>query len=144
VRYILVLLHQAKTVGSNLTTGGLYKLSLTTRQDIGNPLVCERVTGWHDHGTISRKRCVRLRAVMRRGTAAQGATPGSLEVRVQDDDKPWSAWRQISVGTPSQHEQVKALYPGGVYRRRRYHTRFSNTEDISLVELHEEHEVLTT
>lgn len=125
--------------GSSLAAGGLLRLDETSRQDIGAPLVCERTGGWQDFGTQNRKRSSRLRAVMRRGTAAQGATPGALEVRVQNDDGPWSTWKQLSVGTPDQYQQTMDTFGcNGVYRRRRHAVRYSTTEDTSLVALYED------
>ena len=122
-----------------LTSGGLRYLSIDTRSDHGSvPIVCSRVTGWHDHGSKKRKRSIRIRLALRRGTASEGATPGALEVRHQNDDGPWSPWESVSVGTPSQYNHVVDLYPGGIFYRRRYQFRFSTTEDISLVEAHDD------
>ncbi len=119
--------------GSTLSTGGLFKFATTSGAENSAPLVASRVTGWHEHGTAKRKRSTRIQLVMKRGTAAQGATPGALEVRVQDDDGPWTEWEQVSVGGPSDYGQTKLVFPGGVFRRRRYGLRFSNTESFSLV-----------
>lgn len=115
-----------------LATGGLAQMS-TTHLDVAQPLVCELTTRWHDHGTSNSKRSTRVRVTMRRGTAAENATPGALEVRIQNENGPWTPWRQISVGNPAQYEQVRDIYFGGVFRRRRYNVRFSNTEEMSLV-----------
>jgi hypothetical protein len=121
-------------LGSTLSSGGLYRLDETSRQDLGGALVCERTSGWHDFGTGNRKRSSRMRFTLRRGTATQGATPGALEVRVQNDDGPWSTWKHISVGAPEDYQQTRDLFAcNGVFRRRRYGFRFSNTEDMSLV-----------
>ena len=122
-------------VGSSLSAGGLYTLDATSRQDIGGALVCERTTGWHDHGSKNRKRGGRIRITMRRGTAAD-STPasGALEVRVQDDDKPWSPWRSIPIGGPGDFKSRIDVWTAGIFTRRRYGFRFSTTEDISLVE----------
>jgi len=121
------------------TSAGLAKLVTNSRQDQGSPLVCERVTGWHEHGSKNRKRFGRLRATMRRGTGATNATTGALEVRTQFDDGPWSGWKQIEIGTPDKYKQVRDLWCAGIAVRCRYHVRYSNTENTSLVSL--EHEV---
>jgi hypothetical protein len=118
-------------------TSGFYRFG-TSGQELGAPLVCERTTGWADHGTPNKKRSGRIQAIMRRGTAAEGATPGALEIRKQDDGTPWSAWQQMSVGTPSDYKQVMFAYMGGIFRRRRYGVRYSNTEDFSLVSLYDD------
>lgn len=123
-------------VGSSLSSVGLLRFDETSRQDIGGPLVCERTTGWQDFGTTARKRSTRTQVVMRRGTAAQGATPGALELRVQNDDGPWSPWQQVSVGTPDDYAQVmECRGTNGIFRRRRYGLRYSTSEDHSLVSL---------
>jgi hypothetical protein len=129
----------ANLFGSSLAAGGLLKLDDTSRQDIAGPLVCERTTGWQDFGTANRKRSARLRLVMRRGTAAQGATPGALELRAQQDDGPWSTWKQISVGTPEQYQQVLDVFAlNAIFRRRRYGIRYSSSDDVSLVSVHDD------
>ena len=121
--------------GCSGSSGGLYTTSTTSRSEAGAPLVCERVTGWQNFGTDNRKRSTRVRVVMKRGTAAQNATPGALEVRVQDDDAPWSDWEQVSVGGPDDYGSVMDLYFGGIFRRRRYHIRYSSTEDFAVISL---------
>ncbi|HYF52975.1 MAG TPA: hypothetical protein VEA41_01815, partial [Salinarimonas sp.] len=130
-------------VGLNTAAGGFATLDSTSRQDLGGPLVCERTTGWQDFGGQQVKRSRRVRAVVRRGTPeASVTTPGALEMRVQDDGRSWTQWRQISLGTPGQIEQARDLFFGGVMRRRRYGLRFSNTESMSLVGLYDDLEDL--
>lgn len=125
-------------VGLSSSSGGLARLDKDTRQDLAGPLVCERITGWHDYGTTNSKRSGRVRLVMRRGTASQGSTPGLVEIRVQDDESPWSPWEQISVGSPDDYSQVIELFLGGVFRRRRYGIRYSNTDSTSIVGMWDE------
>lgn len=124
--------------GSTLSSVGLLKLATAPGAEISGPLVCDRVTGWHDHGIEARKRSVRLRVTLRRGTGAVNSTPGALELRWQNDDGPWSEWRQISVGEPHQYESVRDVFTGGIFRRRRYGVRFSNSEVFSLVKVSDE------
>ncbi len=125
--------------GSSLAAGGLLRLDESSRQDIAGPLVCERTTGWQDFGTGNRKRSARVKVLMRRGTAAQGATPGALELRVQNDEGPWSTWKPLSVGAPGDYGQSKDLFGlNGIFRRRRYGIRYSNTEDMSLVSIQDD------
>lgn len=126
-------------LASSLATAGLMRMSEDARQDLSGPLVCERITGWHDFGTLKRKRSNRIRAIMRRGTAAQNATPGSLEIRVQNDDSTWTPWQFVSVGAPEDYKQYQDVFAtNGIFRRRRYHYRYSTTEDHSLVSLHDD------
>lgn len=125
--------------GSSLAAAGLMRFDEDSRQDLSGPLVCERVEGWQDFGNGNRKRSTRVRATFRRGTATLGATPGALEVRVQDTGKTWTPWVQMSCGVPSDYEQEQDTFAtNGIFRRRRYHTRFSTTEAMSLVSLHDD------
>lgn len=124
--------------GSTLSAGGLFLLGTSPGLENGNSLVAERITGWHDHGTDARKRSIRLRVTLRRGTGTVNTTPGALEVRTQDDDGPWSQWNQIGVGEPHEYESVRDIFVGGIFRRRRYGLRFSTTEAFSLVKVADE------
>lgn len=125
--------------GSSLAAGGLLRFDENSRVDIDGALVSERTTGWQDFGTANRKRSASLRLFMRRGTAAQGATPGALEVRRQTDSQPWSPWKQLSVGTPEDYGQLADTYAlNCIFRRCRYGVRFSNTENMSLVSLQDD------
>lgn len=125
--------------GSSLAAGGVLKFDEDSRSDLDGPLVAERTTGWQDFGTGHRKRSSRLQLVLRRGTAAQGATPGIFELRVQNDTGPWSTWKHIDLGTPEQYEQVKFSFAcNGVFRRRRYGLRYSSADDTSLVSLQDD------
>lgn len=125
--------------GSSLTAAGLLRLDESSRADIDGPLICERTTGWQDFGSGNRKRSARVKVIMRRGTATQGATPGALELRVQNDEGPWSTWKQVSVGVPDDYAQARDLFGlNGVFRRRRYGIRYSSTEDMSLVSVQDD------
>ena len=75
---------------------------------------------------------------MRRGTAAEGATAGAVEIRVKDDEGPWSDYEQISVGNPHEYEQSVDIYLGGVFRHRYYDLRFTNSESTALVALYDD------
>jgi|GEM_PF-3617491 len=126
-------------VASTSTTGALYKIDDTVSTDIGHPLVCEMTTGWQEFDTSTRKRSSRMRLMFRRGTAAQGATPGSLEIRRQDNGQPWSNWVHISAGVPDDYDTVKDIFDlNGVFTRRRYGLRWSNSDSMSIVSLHDD------
>jgi hypothetical protein len=128
----------AHIVASSATTGALYKLDTTVRTDLSGPLVCERTTGWNDFGTKNRKRSAGQTLIVRRGTAAVNATPGSYEIRKQDDDGPWSAWEFVSIGEPHQYEQKKRVFLAGIFTRRRYGVRVSTSEETALVSLEDD------
>jgi|SRR5882724_1027630 len=107
-------------------TGAVYKWDAATRTDLGLPLVMERVTGNLDHGTRNRKRSVRVRCVLRRGTGTP-TTQEAFEVRVSDDGQPWGAWESIPLGLSGDNDFNADAYVGGIFRRRRYHFRYSGT-----------------
>jgi len=50
----------------------------------------------------------------------------------------WSAWKSITVGGPEDFKTTRDFPFAGVYRRRRYHLRYSSTEAFSLAEMSEE------
>jgi hypothetical protein len=125
--------------GSSMASVGLLRFDEDSRLDIAAPIVSERVTGWQDFGTRNAKRAGRLRVTMRRGLGTQGGTPGALEVRVQDDDKAWSTWKQLSLGAPEDYKQYADTYgTAGIFRRRRYGIRYSNTESASVAAVHDD------
>jgi hypothetical protein len=112
------------------TTGAIYRWTEGAGQDLGVPVVMERQTGWLDHGTRGRKRSVRVRSVFRRGAGGTGV-PDVFEVRVADDGGPWGDWEQVSIGASGDNEQVEDLYMGGVFRRRRYHFRYTGSNSTA-------------
>jgi hypothetical protein len=114
------------------TTGAVYKWDTDTRTDLGQPLVMERVTGWLDHGSNARKRSVRVRARLRRGTGTP-TTEELFEVRVADDGGPWGEWEQVPLGVSGENEQIADAYIGGVFRQRRYNFRYSGTAGTALL-----------
>jgi hypothetical protein len=123
-------------VGSSLSTGGLYVSDASATQELSGPVRCERITGWHEHGSKKRKRSVGIQAYVRRGTATTAAAAagaaGAYELRTQDDDKPWSKWRPASIGGASDYFHVARWYTGGVFYRRRYHWRWTTSESAAL------------
>jgi hypothetical protein len=121
------------------TTGAIYVNDPTAKTDLGKPLVMERQTGWIDHGTRSRKRSVRIRHVLRRGTGTP--TTGEIfECRVADDGQPWGDWEEMPLGVSGDNEFTADAYLGGVFRRRRYHFRYSGTAGTAFLSA-EEHYV---
>jgi hypothetical protein len=114
------------------TTGAVYRWDPDTHTDLGQPLVMDRVTGWLDHGTNARKRSVRVRAVLRRGTGTP-TTEEVFEVRVADDGGSWGDWEQVPLGVSGDNTQVADAFLGGVFRRRRYQFRYSGTVGTALL-----------
>lgn len=110
----------------------VYRFDPDVRTDIGDPLVMDRVTGWLDHGTNSRKRSLRVRLTVRRGTG-DASTAGTLEVRKADDGGAWDDWEFVDVGIAGDNVQVVDAFLGGVFRRRRYQFRYSGTQEFALL-----------
>jgi hypothetical protein len=123
------------------TTGAAYKWDIDTRTDLGQPLVMERITGWLDHGSNNRKRSIRVRARLRRGTGT-ATTEELFEVRVADDGGPWGEWEQVPLGISGENEQVYDAYVGGIFRQRRYQFRYSGTSGTALLGVSDEIEDL--
>lgn len=124
------------------TTGALYTLGDDVTNDLGQPLVMERITGHLDHGTSARKRSLRVRCVARRGEGGATGDSDKLELRVADDGGPWSAWELIPLGLSGDREQTMDAYFGGVFRRRRYHLRYSGVQETSILKLEEHYQEL--
>lgn len=118
-------------------TGTVYRWDGEAHTDLSQPLVMERVTGWLDFGTRARKRCVRHRLVVRRGEGGAIGPAGLLEVRVADDGGPWGDWERVDLGLAGDGDQNADAFPGGVYRRRRFHYRYSGTSEFALLEAEE-------
>jgi len=119
------------------TTGAVYYADPTVHTDLGQPLVMERITGWLDHGSRTRKRSVRVRSVLRRGTGTP-TTQELFEVRKADDGGPWDAWEQIPLGVSGDNEQTADAYLGGVFRRRRYQFRYSGSVGTAMLSAEEQ------
>lgn len=125
-------------------SAAFYVTSATATTDYtGYPVMCERVTGRHDHGTAKRKRSSRIRAVLKRGTAGPSATPGVLEVRV-DDDGVLSEWDQVSIGNDGDTIQTRDLFLSGVFYTRAYHIRYAGESQTALVALYDDVQELQT
>lgn len=133
-------LYNIRLFGSS-TTGALYKLDEDTRTDLGNPLTFERTTGWVGAGN-SRKRSVRVRLRLRRGTGGASGTPDSLEIRKADDGGPWEDWEQVSIGLGGENDQTQDAFLSGIFRQRRYHVRYSGTQDTALLGIEEHYQEL--
>lgn len=116
-------------------TNGLAKIDASVGTELTGPLLCERTTGYHDHGIANKKRSYGVRAVCRRGTAGPTATPGVVEMRVQDDGRLWTSWRSKSIGNDGDNEPSVPFFFGGVFRRRRYDLRYAGSNETSVVEV---------
>lgn len=124
-------------------TSGVYEFDDSVGYDQGSaPIVCTRTTGWTDGGEPGFKRSSRVTVVMRRGTGSATASVGSLELRVQNDDGAWGAWQSASIGTPDQYQREYHFFLGGIFQRRRYGIRYSNTDPTALVALYDDMESL--
>lgn len=120
------------------SSSGLYRLDTDTRQDIGDTLVAERITGWQDFGTANRKRSAGLRLTMRRGTTPLAQPDGEVEIAVANDGKGFGDFKTVTMGQPADLVSNVPLFFGGVFRKRRYWVRYSSTDDMSLVSLHDD------
>lgn len=102
-------------------------------------IVAERVTGRLDWDTTKRKRCNSVRLFLRRGTTA-GA---SVEIMKSDDGGPWSEPFLVGLGSADGDSTNWAdWYPGGIYRRRQYKLRYSNSTDTVISAIEEDYSAL--
>jgi len=118
----------------------LWTLDVNAKSDIGPnlPIVAERVTNRLDQDTSARKRCQKVRFLLKRGTTAQPATlPAYLDLAKKDDDSDWSVSQQIDLGIAGDNSSHKDWFPGGIYRRRQYRVRFSGGVDVALTKMTE-------
>lgn len=120
------------------TGAAVYQLDTSVRSDLSGTLLAERITGWQDHGTQNTKRSTRVRVTLRRGTAPLGGVDGQVEVAVDNDGKGFGPFKTITTGQPSDRRSYVDLYFGGVFQRRRYWIRYSGTDDVSIVSLHDD------
>jgi hypothetical protein len=120
------------------TGAAVYKLDTTARQDIGGTMVAERITGHQNFGTTNMKRSLRVKVVMRRGTAPLSGVDGQLEVAVANDGKGWSNFKTITTGQPGDQQMERDLYFAGVFTYRRYWLRYSGQDDFSLVGVYDD------
>lgn len=123
--------------------GGLGSMSMSFSRDENQYIVAERITGQLDWGSDKRKRCNCVRFFLRRGTGAFPSGPqGYLEVRKQDDGGHWSEWRLLDLGIAGDYTNWVDWYPGGVYRRRAYHIRFTPKVDLAIAAAEETYDLL--
>ena len=55
-----------------------------------------------------------------------------------DDGGAWSQWEQIPLGLSGDNDQNADAYLGGVFRRRRYHFRYSGTAGTAFLSAEEQ------
>jgi hypothetical protein len=109
--------------------------------DFGTRIPPSVTSGFQNHGTDRRKRCIAMRLTLRRGESGGTDEPlASLEWR--DDIGGWGDALPISLGATGDSESVVDLRSLGVYRRREWRFAFHGTEDIVLASAVEEFEVL--
>lgn len=124
----------------------IFTIDQTARHDVApdgtntRAIVAERVTGRLDWETTKRKRSNSVRLFLRRG-----ATSGeSVEIMKSDDGGPWSSPFLVGLGSADGDSTNWAdWYPGGVYRRRQYKLRYSNSTDTVISAVEEDYSVLS-
>jgi len=127
------------------TASAIYSRATSRGLDLGsNPIICERMTGVHRHGSYKHKRSGRVRTVCRRGTSGPTGTSDVLEVRVRNDGGDWSDWQQHDIGNDGDAVQHVDSFFGGVFVGRVYHTRYAGTDDTALIEVNDELEEVGT
>lgn len=125
-------------LAASSTSAAVQTLDTAGATDAGTTIVAERITGHQDFGTRNRKRSMRLQVCMRRGTTPLAAVGNQVELAVEDDGRGFGAWNAISMGQPDDLITTASVWAGGVFRSRRYWIRYSGTEPMSLVSLHDD------
>lgn len=96
-----------------------------------------------DFGVPTAKRGGALRVTIRRGNAAATSDDESIEVRCQDDGRQWTSWRRLPIGTAEQLFQVRTLWFGGIFYRRKYAFRFSGRTEVAIIKADQEFDAVT-
>lgn len=137
---------QQKTFAGDYSTGSLWEFSATATTDAGGIFARQRTFAHRTGGGSLRKRVNWLRCQMKRNVASaySGTTPETnptLELRWKDDEKPWSEWRQSSIGLRGTNKSFLTFRRLGVYRTRQYELRLTDPARMSLVRVETDEEV---
>lgn len=126
------------------TTGIIYELSLSHKADGAHPLRRLRQTGYYDHGTGVRKRSNYYNLHVKRGVGTLGGTDPKLLVRVNDDNKGWSNYREVCLGFPGCQNGPIQVRIGGVYRKRKLEFFMTDPAELRIVKLEEDVDLMVS
>lgn len=138
-----------ETYAGDFTTGKIWKFSETNKTDAGGIFVRERTFCQRDAGAGIKKNARLIRFNLKRDIASSytGSTPQTnptLEMRFKDDNKPWSNFRQFSLGEKGNYKTYAEFYRLGIYKTRSYQFRFSDPSALSIVSVETDEEVMNS
>ncbi len=129
--------------------GRIYRLSDTEKTEAGGIFKRSRTFSIRDAGGSIRKKANWLRIKMSRDVASAftGTLPETnpkVELRWKDDDKEWSNWRQVSLGTVGNNKVYAEFRKLGIYRTRQYEVQMSDPAKFSMISVETDEEVMTS
>jgi hypothetical protein len=127
------------------SNGIIYKMNRSTFDDGGAAVRSVRRTGFITHGTLSLKRCKRIRLRIKRGVATDAVPNPTMQVRWREQGGAWGNTHtlNVSLGAVGQHDLMVELRLCGSYRARQYEFIHSDATDWVLMGGEEEVEVAT-
>lgn len=130
-------------------TGKVWKFSRTEKTDAGGIFKRVRRFSNRDGGAGVRKRANLLRFNMKRNVASEfeggvSETNPKFELRWRDDDKPFSEFRNISLGEIGEQKTYAEFRRLGVYRSRQYEFQFSDPSELSITSVETDEEVMVS
>lgn len=125
-----------------LSSGKVVMLDATVADDLGEPIVCDVITGGLSRGTHLRKWCQAVRLTMKRGETEDGEDEPEALLSWRDDLGAWSDALHIGLGSGEDREITVELRSLGVYRTRHWRLVYSGEAEWVLASAEEDFEVL--
>jgi hypothetical protein len=124
-------------------TGRVWELTFDSQMDgdYCRPIV--RRSGYYDHGTSKRKRTQKYTLNVKRGVGTPGGVEPKLLVRVRDDGKAWTPYKEIGLGFTGDARSTVDFRIGGIYQKRQIEFRMTDAAECLVTSLDEEVEVMT-
>lgn len=91
----------------------------------------------YTHGSGQRKRSNFYLFDVKRGVGTSGGVEPVFEIRVNDDGKGWSNWKQVPLGLPGTTQSPTRVRMGGIYRERQLEIQATEPYAFSLVSIQE-------
>lgn len=123
-------------------TGVIRELSFDAKTDGANVLRRLRHVRYR-HGTSKRKRSNYYLVNAKQGVGEVGGTEPVLELRVNDDNKGWSDWKQVPLGNPGAKQCAKRVRMGGIYQDRELQIQMTEDAEFRLQGIEEDLDVLS-
>lgn len=98
----------------------------------------------YKHGTGNRKKSNYYLFHVKTGVGTSGGTEPVFEVRVNDDNKGWSNWKQVPLGFPGAKQEPLRVRMGGIYRERQLEFQMTEPYEFALTAIEEHIEVMSS